>query len=115
DACPFVPAAGRGGVNPTPGRLSGRFPNPRARRDPERPLTSRNKGIGSATLARSVVPGMPAMPHSIDVLVEQSEMPLTELAERSGLSVERIESIVDGRWTPSPDDRHRLAVALGLD
>jgi transcriptional regulator with XRE-family HTH domain len=55
------------------------------------------------------------MPHSIDVLVEQSEMPLAELARRSGLSVERIDAIVHGRWTPSPEERRRLAGALGVE
>lgn len=55
------------------------------------------------------------MPHSIDVLIEQSKMPLCELARQSGLSEERIDAIVDGRWTPSPEQRRRLAAALGLD
>jgi transcriptional regulator with XRE-family HTH domain len=61
------------------------------------------------------MPRLFVMPHSIDVLVEQSETPLAELAERSGLSVERIDAIVHGRWTPSPDERRRLAQTLGVD
>jgi transcriptional regulator with XRE-family HTH domain len=55
------------------------------------------------------------MPHSIDVLIEEHGIPLPELAERSAMSVERIDAIVHGRWTPSPDERRRLAAALGLD
>jgi hypothetical protein len=55
------------------------------------------------------------MPHSIDVLIDQKKVPVPVLAEHSGLSVERIEAIVDGRWTPSPEERRRLAGALQVD
>jgi len=55
------------------------------------------------------------MPHSIDVVIDQSGISLAQLAEDSGLDVARIEAIVDGRWTPSPEERRRLAHALGID
>ena len=55
------------------------------------------------------------MPHSIDVLIDQRGMPLSELAAHSGLSMERIDAIVHGRWTPSPEERRRLAWALGVE
>lgn len=59
--------------------------------------------------------GGEGMPHSIDALIDQRGMPLSQLAEHSGLSMERIDAIVHGRWTPSPDERRRLAEALGVD
>lgn len=36
------------------------------------------------------------------------------LAAESGVDEQRVIAIVLGRWTPSPEDRDRLATALGL-
>ena len=52
---------------------------------------------------------------NIDELFEQSGLTIDDLADRSGLTVERIEAIVTGRWTPSPEDRARLADAFDHD
>ena len=38
----------------------------------------------------------------------------TELAERSGLNPQRVLAIVLGRWTPSPDERDRVAAVFEL-
>ena len=35
------------------------------------------------------------------------------LAERSGLDLKRLQSIYLGRWTPSPNERERIAQTLG--
>jgi transcriptional regulator with XRE-family HTH domain len=37
-----------------------------------------------------------------------------QLAERSGLDGRRVRAIVEGRWTPSPAERDRIAGAFGL-
>jgi transcriptional regulator with XRE-family HTH domain len=50
---------------------------------------------------------------NIDDLFEGSGRTIDDLADRSGLTVERLEAIVTGRWTPSPEDRSRLAEAFG--
>lgn len=52
---------------------------------------------------------------TIDRLVETTGIALDEVAARSGLHVDRVESIVEGRWTPSPDERARVAAAFGVD
>jgi transcriptional regulator with XRE-family HTH domain len=36
------------------------------------------------------------------------------LAAESGVDEQRVIAIVLGRWTPSPEDRDKLAAALGL-
>ncbi len=43
--------------------------------------------------------------HHLDVKV---------LAERSGLDEARVLAIVEGRWTPSPGERDRIATVFGL-
>jgi transcriptional regulator with XRE-family HTH domain len=37
-----------------------------------------------------------------------------ELAERSGVDELRVQAIVLGRWTPSPEERDRIAATFGL-
>jgi hypothetical protein len=51
---------------------------------------------------------------TIDVLLEEHRLALDELAARAKLPIERVEAIVDGRWTPSPREREKLAAALGV-
>jgi transcriptional regulator with XRE-family HTH domain len=38
----------------------------------------------------------------------------TTLAGGAGLDVSRVEAIIEGRWTPSPGERQRIADALGV-
>jgi len=37
-----------------------------------------------------------------------------QLAEKAGLDERRVRAIVEGRWTPSPAERDRVAAAFGL-
>ena len=49
---------------------------------------------------------------TVEHLFEQTGLPIEEVAERAGLTVERVAAIAEGRWTPSPDDRRRIAAAF---
>lgn len=51
---------------------------------------------------------------TVDLLFEQSGLTIEEVANRAKLPVERIEAIAVGRWTPSPDERLRVAEAFGV-
>ncbi len=51
---------------------------------------------------------------SIDMLIEQTGYTLEEIADRSGLTVDRIEAIAVGRWTPSPEERTKVATAFNV-
>ncbi|MDX1947237.1 MAG: helix-turn-helix transcriptional regulator [Pirellulaceae bacterium] len=51
---------------------------------------------------------------TIDYLFETTDVSPEEIAQRAGLPVERVTAIAEGRWTPSPDDRAKLAAAFGL-
>jgi len=54
------------------------------------------------------------MTTSVAELCQQQKLTVLELAERAGLDSIRITAIVLGRWTPSPDDRRKVAEALGV-
>lgn len=54
------------------------------------------------------------MKKTLDRIVEELGVSVEEIAQRTGLTPKRVESIVVGRWTPSPSDRQRIAEALGL-
>ena len=51
---------------------------------------------------------------SVEELCGLQGLALPDLAARSGLEETRIRSIVEGRWTPSPAERDKIATALGL-
>jgi hypothetical protein len=51
---------------------------------------------------------------TIDVLLEEKDLVLDELAQQARLPIERVAAIVDGRWTPSPVEREKLASAVGV-
>jgi len=51
---------------------------------------------------------------TIDVLLERTGLSVRELAERARLSHLRAEAIADGRWTPSPEERQRIAEVFSL-
>ncbi len=51
---------------------------------------------------------------TIDLVLEELALSLDDLAVRCQLPVERVEAIVDGRWLPSPQERQRIADALGM-
>ena len=50
---------------------------------------------------------------SVHKLCQDKEVSMLSLADRSGLGVERIVAIFQGRWTPSPKEREKVAAALG--
>ena len=51
---------------------------------------------------------------TVDHLLEQTGLSVEEIAERSGLAFERVAAIAEGRWTPSPDERDRIAAAFDV-
>jgi hypothetical protein len=51
---------------------------------------------------------------TVDLVLEELKWSLSQLAEHSNLPVDRVEAIVDGRWLPSPQERERIAAAIGL-
>jgi transcriptional regulator with XRE-family HTH domain len=54
------------------------------------------------------------MASSVYDLCKKNRISLLELADRSGLDLPRTRSIYLGRWTPSPDERQRIATALSV-
>jgi transcriptional regulator with XRE-family HTH domain len=51
---------------------------------------------------------------TIDLLFDESHLTIEDIAERSRLTPERVEAIAVGRWTPSPQERQRIAAAFGV-
>jgi transcriptional regulator with XRE-family HTH domain len=51
---------------------------------------------------------------SVPQLCEEHRIDAKQLADRTGLDERRIQAIVEGRWTPSPAERDRIAAAFGL-
>jgi hypothetical protein len=47
-------------------------------------------------------------------LCEQHQFDYRRLAEKAGLDERRVRAIVEGRWTPSPTERDRVAAIFGL-
>ena len=54
------------------------------------------------------------MTKSVEELCREQEVSLDELVETSGLDESRVQAIVEGRWTPSPVERKRIADALSV-
>ena len=54
------------------------------------------------------------MNKTVDELCAEHTLDIEALAERAGLDVKRIQAIVEGRWTPSPAERDRIATVFGL-
>jgi transcriptional regulator with XRE-family HTH domain len=51
---------------------------------------------------------------TVEHLIEQTGLTYQQIAERGTLDVERVAAIAEGRWTPSPDERQRIATAFGV-
>ena len=49
---------------------------------------------------------------SVQNLCKQKGLSLLGLAERSGLDLKRLQSIYLGQWTPSPNEREKIAQAF---
>jgi transcriptional regulator with XRE-family HTH domain len=56
-----------------------------------------------------------ASQQSVDQLCINLGITARQLAERCGVDEQRVVAIVLGRWTPSPDDRDRIAAVFGLN
>ena len=57
---------------------------------------------------------MSAALKSVAELCAERGLDARQLAERAGLDERRVRAIVEGRWTPSPAERDRIAAAFGL-
>jgi transcriptional regulator with XRE-family HTH domain len=51
---------------------------------------------------------------NVDELCVAHKIDVKKLAELAGLDEQRVLAIVLGRWTPSPDERDKVAGAFGL-
>jgi len=51
---------------------------------------------------------------SVEELCAEHKIDARQLAERSGVDEQRVTAIILGRWTPSPQDRDRIAAVFGL-
>lgn len=49
------------------------------------------------------------MPVSVAELCRRHQLTVRELAEKAELDEMRVTAIVAGRWTPSPEDRRKIA------
>lgn len=51
---------------------------------------------------------------SLDQLCVEQGLDVRQLAAKAGVDEQRVMAIVLGRWTPSPEDRDRIAAVFGL-
>jgi hypothetical protein len=51
---------------------------------------------------------------SVEELCAEHQMDYRQLAAKAGLDERRVLAIVSGRWTPSPQERDKVAAAFGL-
>jgi transcriptional regulator with XRE-family HTH domain len=51
---------------------------------------------------------------TIEELCAQHQIDVRQLADKAGLEEQRVLAIALGRWTPSPNERDRLAGVFGL-
>lgn len=51
---------------------------------------------------------------TVDLLFEELDVSVEEIAERSNIPFKRLEAIAMGRWTPSSVERQRVADAFGV-
>ena len=51
---------------------------------------------------------------SVAELCKQRQMTAHSLADACGLDPSRVDAIAQGRWTPSPAERGKIAAALGV-
>ncbi|MFQ5730835.1 MAG: helix-turn-helix domain-containing protein [Planctomycetaceae bacterium] len=54
------------------------------------------------------------MATSVGDLCQQRKITIAELSEQSGLDDQRVTAIVLGRWTPSPQERQKIAAVFDL-
>ena len=54
------------------------------------------------------------MPATVAELCQQHQVSWTALVERTGLDENRVAAIVQGRWTPSPAERQKIAAVFSV-
>ena len=54
------------------------------------------------------------MPAGVAELCQQHKLSIEQLTERSGLEQGRVTAIVMGRWTPSPNERSKIATVFDV-
>ncbi len=54
------------------------------------------------------------MAHSVADLCREQGVSVEELVRRSGLEPNRVLAIAEGRWTPSPAERQKIAAVFGV-
>ncbi len=51
---------------------------------------------------------------TVDELCAEHALDVAALADRAGLDEKRVRAIVEGRWTPSPSERDKIAAVFGV-
>ncbi len=51
---------------------------------------------------------------TLEYLFEQKQLTIEDVAEQASMLAERVEAIILGRWTPSPQERQKVAAALDI-
>jgi plasmid maintenance system antidote protein VapI len=54
------------------------------------------------------------MQKTVDELCTENALDAAALATRAGLDAKRVQAIIEGRWTPSPAERDKIAAVFGL-
>lgn len=54
------------------------------------------------------------LPKNVDALCAAQNMDAKKLADLAGLDEQRVQAIVEGRWTPSPEERDKVAAVFGM-
>ena len=54
------------------------------------------------------------MSKSVALLCKENDITIAQLRELTNIDDTRLLAIVMGRWTPSPQDREKIAKALGV-
>lgn len=55
------------------------------------------------------------MTATVAELCLKHNLSISHLAEQSSLSEDRVTAIAMGRWTPSPEERDRIAAVFGIE
>ena len=55
------------------------------------------------------------MTRTIEELCKKHQMTVDDLIEKTGVDDHRLLAIYMGRWTPSPEDRKKIAAAFELE
>ena len=51
---------------------------------------------------------------SLDELCREKTLDARQLAQKAGIDEQRALAIMEGRWTPSPQERDRISAVFGL-